>query len=115
MTIKKALLEHFTTAHDAHAQAMDGETEGTRSHTFHKTMKESCGNVLAACSKAAGFDDDLNKLMPLPEGLSTITPTHPGVRAVPRAGQQPLPTSAESPLYAKVFGDHENESEGTSA
>ncbi len=96
MTIKKALLDHFTTAHDAHAQAMDGEPEGTRSHAFHKSMKESCGNDLAACSKSD--ESELEKaLRPLPEGLSVLTPNHPHLRAVPRAGQQPIPERPNVP------------------
>jgi len=41
-------------------------------------------------------------------------PTQPVLGIVrDSAGQQPLPTRAENPLYAKVYGDVENESEGT--
>jgi len=91
MNAKKMFQSHFQAMRDAHSEAMDAYDQNSVAHSFHKKGMAACAASLEVCSKAAGMDDDLNKLMPLPEGLSVLTPTPPGIRMVPRAGQQPIP------------------------
>jgi len=104
---KAAAMESDDGASEFHQSAMDAHTQAGEYHA-------QCAKDLSASMKADGMDNS-DELMPLPTGLTTKTPDMPGVRAVPRAGMRPLPTSAESPLYAKVFGNAEAESEGTNA
>lgn len=62
----------------------------------HTSMSAHHHEMMEECSKAA--DGDLNKLVPTQ--VSAITPDRPGIRAVPRAGQQPIP---ERPNVPEAF------------
>jgi hypothetical protein len=114
----RAIAEHagrFLEMHKAAKSDMEGLDEILQSYIDehaaisdeHAAYAEHCIKCAKAVSdshKAAGMGDELDTLAPMPEGLSRVTPTKPGVFAVPRAGMQPLPTAAENPLFQKVFG-----------
>jgi hypothetical protein len=66
-----------------------------------------CKALQESRKAALSSDDDL---LPLPAGLSTLTPTKPGVFAVPRAGQQPLPEKPNVPReFEKLVSVDDNE------
>jgi hypothetical protein len=99
-TLKKfftSTAEHHIAMAKAHQLAMDGCEEGDGQHEFHKSAMashaaqgEACCECAKACSKAA--DSDFEKLVPM--NISRVTPTPPGITAVPRAGSRPMPTAS---------------------
>lgn len=125
MSMRQHLQEHHTRTAETFAgigkvlkDVMDGQEEGSPTHELCKALLDKvtpyaehnlqCCKALSATGKAAGFGDvDLDALMPMPEGLSRVTPTSPGVTAVPRAGMRELPTPEQNPLYAKMYGTDE--------
>jgi hypothetical protein len=89
-------------AHDAFAEDQDSRS------AYHEQMAEECSKA----AKVAG-DADLSKGSPellrrleivegtiIPTKISALTPTAPGVRAVPRAGQRAF---ADKPVVATQF------------
>jgi len=76
----KQILETLAGMHEEQSQEHAGMA------TFHHESME-------ACAKAA--DGDLNKLVPT--SVSAVTPTRPGITAVPRAGAQPIPEKIPVP------------------
>jgi hypothetical protein len=75
----------FAAQHRADAKTHEGMAE------HYSAQGDHHADQAEKCMKAA--DGDLNKLVPT--GVSGVTPTR--VVAVPRAGQRPLPTSADKP------------------
>jgi hypothetical protein len=97
-------------AHDASAIAHeDAATDQEQRAQYHDDMAQECTKA----AKAAGDDDltkgtsDLLRRLEIVEGtiiptkISAVTPTVPGVRAVPRAGQRAIGT--EKPNVPVAF------------
>jgi hypothetical protein len=84
---------------DAHSE-MNDEHAGMGEHCAE------CAKAFTASHKAAGMggDVDLDALEPLPAGLSRVTPTAPGVRAVIRTGQREI-SATVAPVFEKIYGD----------
>jgi hypothetical protein len=116
--------EHLKTAHAAiaahhramvscHQSAMSKEAvAGDPMHEFHKsaaaaheTAATQHDEMCNECSKAA--DGDLNKIVP--DGVSKVTPNAPGIRMVPRAGQQVPPAVPLAPQFAKFLTTEDEE------
>jgi hypothetical protein len=110
-----ASASHHVEMAKAHQFAMDGSDEGDSQHEFHKaaaTSHMAAGETCVACAKACETSrkvDGGDELEPLPKGFSKTAPTPPNIRAVPRAGQQPLPTPEQNPMFTEVFGTQESE------
>ncbi len=102
--MKATLKKFFTSAATHHtamaklaATAMNGCEEDSDERTMHKSAMDShishaecCAECAKACDKADS--SDFEKL--IPSAVSRVTPTAPGIRMVPRAGQQ-MPTMPE--------------------
>src|SRR5258706_16242403 len=97
----------------AHKEAMDGEHKDSARHAFHKSSiahheplrdfhkaameKAASGEMNKSAdisatvenAVAAYFEKISNKL--IPSLVSAVTPSRPGITAVPRAGQQTIP------------------------
>ena len=77
--------------------------------TAHTAFGETCvecakdSGAMLMSRKAAGMGDDLDALMPLPDGLSTLAPDPRLVRAVPRYGMREVPTAAPDSVFSKMF------------
>jgi hypothetical protein len=74
-------------------------TEQSQQHAGMAEYHEACAEE---CSKAMD-SADLNKLSPLPDGLSVVAPDRPNIRAVPRAGQPEI-RMAVAPEFSKMLG-----------
>lgn len=84
--------EKIAHAHKAMGEHYAGEAE-------HHTKR---AKALGDSHKAAGMNDD-DELAPLPEGISRVTPTPAGVRAIIRSGQREIPIELDSKI-AKIVG-----------
>jgi len=81
----------------------------------HTSMAAHCteyAKVFSASGKAMGVGDDFDAPMPMPEGLSRVTPNvpHNHLRAVPRHGSRPMPISADAQgdsFFSKLFATEE--------
>jgi hypothetical protein len=102
-------------AHSDMAKA-DGMSEGDSD--FHHTAADAhtvmgeyhlqcCKSVDSDFEKAFGSAGD--RMMPMPEGLSVITPTAPGVTAVPRAGQRNIAAPQVDEAFRKLVMIDEDE------
>jgi len=84
-----------------HEEAMDAEEKGSSRHAFHKrsiARHETLRDYHAAeMGKATA--DELNKSDLVPTNVSALTPDKPGVRAIPRYGQQ----TPERPAVPEQF------------
>jgi hypothetical protein len=102
----EVLAEHHRRMSKIHGAAMGKAVAGDPTHEFHKaavaahnTAAENHDSMCDACAKAIG--DELDKLVPT--NVSGVTPTAPGIRAVPRAGQRQDPEKLEvEPEFAKL-------------
>jgi hypothetical protein len=81
MTVREHLAKFHSEMSKCHVAAADKSADCA----FHKAAAAVHDEFAEACAKAAS--DDLNKIQPLPQGLSYVAPTH---TAVPRAGQKPI-------------------------
>ncbi len=79
----------------------------------HEEMSQEHDNMAAyhadcqeKCRKATDTED-LTKLAPLPPGMSALTPSKPGIIAVPRAGQQLVPEKIPVPAEFEKLADIE--------
>lgn len=82
---QKRAIELRKLGHDVLADLDDQQAiESAAMHKLYSEASEKCAK--------ADCGDDLNKLAPLPDGLSIVTPTAPAssLRAVPRAGQKEI-------------------------
>jgi hypothetical protein len=61
--------------------------------------------ILSESRKAAGIADDLDAIVPTQ--ISRVAPDAPSkaFRAIPRAGQPPIPVAAADSIFEKVYGD----------
>ena len=91
--LHKAASSFHRTMTKCHGDAMGKAVAGNSEHDFHKAAAaaheqaaDQHDQMCEECSKA--IVADLNKLVPT--NVSAVTPTPPGVRAVPRAGQRPI-------------------------
>ncbi len=74
----------------AHKEAMDGEHKDSARHAFHKASiahHEPLRDFHKAAMEKA-VSDDLGKADLTPTNISAVTPEKPGIRAIPRYGQQ---------------------------
>lgn len=103
-----AAASHHTTMAKSHTRLATHygkatEMEGNKDLAAeHKAMADSHATMaehhLSMC-KTVG--DDLNKL--IPDNVSAVIPEFPGLRAVPRYGQRPIPEVANvAPEFAKL-------------
>jgi hypothetical protein len=97
----------FSAIAEAHAATAEEHSDMSQEHgdmaeACIKLAKTLAETTTGEWSRKAAMGDDLDKLVPT--AVSAVAPNRPGITAVPRAGMQPLPTAAENPLYAKVFG-----------
>jgi hypothetical protein len=127
----------YHTHHDriamTHATMMGHHEEGTPEHTHHKIKHEShvaMRDFHKACMEKA-TTDEMNKVdstVPasledavrvvflkmfgntlVPTNVSGVAPTRPGVTAVPRAGEKPVPVTPNVPLeFAKLVAVDED-------
>jgi hypothetical protein len=72
-----------------------------------KNLPGNLGELIKALV-ASELEKALNQLQPL--GISTVAPTRPGIVAVPRNGQQPIPISKVDPSIAHIVADLTDES-----
>ena len=79
---------------------------------LHKSQSEFHEQQAQGCMKSQ--EDELNKVAPVPEGLSALTPDNPhfrrGLTAIPRSGA-PTPGSQEqkvAPEFAKLVALEED-------
>jgi hypothetical protein len=114
MTFHKAAGEHHAgCAKDCHALAdlHDGDVAkcftslGKGHEALSKDHLDHASRFESMHSKAVS--DELGKARAelAPTRVSGVTPTPPGVTAVPSAGQKPIPTPQENPIYTEVFGN----------
>lgn len=117
--LKKAhesIATHHRTMSKCHGDAMGKAVAGNPEHEFHKGARaahdaaaDAHDQMCQECMKVTG--DELNKntadlvkrLEHLentiqPTRVSAVAPNAPGVRAVPRAGQQPIPDRPNVPI-----------------
>jgi hypothetical protein len=100
-----------------HAGMGDGEDDGHMqlAACYEKDQKQAEAHAAfhasqaGECTKAAA-SDDLEKLDRIvPDGVSKVTPTAPGIRMVPRAGQQ-VPTAVPvAPQFHKFIETEDSE------
>jgi hypothetical protein len=70
---------------------------------YHKDAMAECSKVTDSEFTKGASDDFIKRLEKLentivPSRVSAITPTAPGIRAVPRAGQREIPARPEVPI-----------------
>lgn len=108
----KAAHAHHTEMIAAHETALDKaaavEPKDGPHSTFHKTaiashtkMRDHHATQIADCEKAVVAS--LEKVMPLPTGLTTLAPSRPRVTAVPRHGSPAIPANAVAD-FTKIIG-----------
>ncbi len=105
-TVREHLAKFHGEMSACHLAAADKSAEPE----FHKAAAAVHDAFKEACAKAAS--DDLNKIQPLPHGLSRVTPDNPNVRAIPRYGQKPVAKADDlDPEFAELVkvqtGDEE--------
>jgi hypothetical protein len=108
--------EHF--AHVAQCLKTDMEAceNSEDREAFRKLVDRHAetASACAECAKALGKSDadgELDKVMPLPRGLTTLHDAPPQViRAIPRTGSAPIQKAEASEIFSEVFG---SESEHT--
>jgi len=108
--------EHFKAAHEFHraaSVARDGlasECDGEGYETMaehHRTLSKLHANYSMHCKAMQdamarkALEDELNKMQPLPTGVSRLAPTNPTLTAVPRFGSRPLEQTIE-PEFADL-------------
>jgi hypothetical protein len=135
-TTKKVLAAHLADQHAFHkAACADHEANGeqeSNGFAMHKTAMDACANKMEMCSKSE--EDELGKnftspkdlqavvdaavasamLKALgvlgdrirPDGIRGVIPDRPGIRIVPRAGQQESIAKAAVPVeFSKLVDD----------
>jgi hypothetical protein len=79
----------------------------------HSSMAQFHTDAANACEKATASADLEKRADTLvPTNISAVVPDRPGVRAVPRAGQQPIQTGPNVPLeFSKLVSTEDEEEE----
>jgi hypothetical protein len=92
------------TAAVAHETSANDFEKGSSEHTHHSTMAaahtaaaDSCLACMEECSKVVWSDlfKAAERAEPVASPISAVVPNAPGLRSVPRAGQQPIPAAPE--------------------
>ena len=112
-----AIAEFHQNMSKCHNSAMSKEGMGVDEKTFHKSAAaahDEAANVHTQlcdeCLKAAAADELAKSQRLVPTNVSAVTPTAPGIRAVPRAGQRVEPEKIEvEPEFAKLISIEEDE------
>jgi len=125
---------------EAHKIMLDHHEEGTPGHNHHKTKhslhkreeavhaalaayhegemkKTAAGELNKADGSAPGLEDAVRAVFLkmfgnalVPTAVSAVTPNRPGITAVPRAGQQPIPAVPNvEPAFAKLVSVDDRE------
>jgi hypothetical protein len=110
---KSEMKDQETDAGTLYANASNEYATQSEAHTaIAKSCLDACKALKESKKAAMGGDFDLDELMPMPDGLSRVTPTSPHVRAVLRPGQRELPTPLTDPVNKIIFGEEIVEGSG---
>lgn len=105
----EAIANHQTALEKATAMEPDGGPHTTllkAEIARHQKAQAYHAEGMTECAKA--IQDHLNKLVPT--NISVVVPEHPGLRAIPRAGQPAIPAKPDVPLeFAKMFAIDDGE------
>jgi hypothetical protein len=108
----KSLGSHFAAVSNAHSDLAATCEEDSPAQKSHQSIATSCGDMAEKCLACLKvlvnadyekvFERNYSQLVPM--NISVVTPTAPGITAVPRPGQPPAASVPNvAPEFQNVF------------